>query len=121
MRLLIDSCVPSTVAESPRAAGHDVVSVAERPIDPGDLEILAWAAREQRVIVTLDKDFGTHAVLSGLPTVGIVRLVQLSVARLAVELLEVLTTLENELINGALVTAEPGRRRVRRVPTTKLH
>ena len=39
------------------AAGHDVVWTGESE-DPGDEKILAHAYSEQRIVVTLDKDFG---------------------------------------------------------------
>lgn len=42
--------------------------------DPGDEELLARATRENRVLVTMDKDFGQHVFVKGAPHCGIVRL-----------------------------------------------
>jgi len=57
------------------AGGHDVAWVGDWSEDPGDEEILAHAGREQRVLVTLDKDFGELVAVRGTPHSGIVRLV----------------------------------------------
>jgi predicted nuclease of predicted toxin-antitoxin system len=53
---------------------HDVIWSGLWPKDPGDIAILAAAHSEQRILVTLDKDFGELAILKGLPHSGIVRL-----------------------------------------------
>jgi predicted nuclease of predicted toxin-antitoxin system len=65
-----------------------------------------------RVLVTLDKDFGELAILHGVAHAGIVDLsvcVHCSRAPLVV----ILQTYASELAAGALITAEPGRVRVR--------
>ena len=41
-----------------RAAGHDVVSVGETMQGSKDEEVLSLAAREERVILTFDRDYG---------------------------------------------------------------
>ena len=58
MRLLLDSCVWGKACERLRAEGHDVIWIGDSPQDPGDEELLARANTEQRILVTLDKDFG---------------------------------------------------------------
>lgn len=113
MKLLIDSSVPTAIPARLRAAGHDVVAVADTPPDPGDEAILEWAIRDQRTIITLDKDFGTHSVVGGMKHFGVVRLVQFGLKDLAREILGVLASHERDLLLGALVTVEPGRIRTR--------
>ncbi len=54
--------------------GHDVVWTGDWERDPGDVEILAKAHAERRVLVTLDKDFGEHAIVYRTPHSGILRL-----------------------------------------------
>ena len=78
MKVLLDTCVWGGVRKALSDAGHDVVWTGDWEEDPGDDEILAHAYREGRVLVTLDKDFGTLAFLHGRPHSGIVRLVCLS-------------------------------------------
>ena len=58
MKLLLDSCVWGGVRDALVAAGHDVVWTGDWAEDPGDDEILAFAYREGRALVTLVKDFG---------------------------------------------------------------
>ncbi len=68
MKLLLDACVWGGARTVIEAAGHDVVWAGDWPRDPGDDEIMAQAHREERVLVTLDKDkdFGESRDRSGL-------------------------------------------------------
>ena len=54
MKLLLDSCVWGGVRDALVASGHDVVWTGDWAEDPGDDEILAFAYREGRALVTLD-------------------------------------------------------------------
>ncbi|MBI5851471.1 MAG: DUF5615 family PIN-like protein, partial [Planctomycetes bacterium] len=96
-----------------RAAGHDVLWSGDWDRDPGDTEILARAAADERSVVTLDKDFGELAVVRGQRHCGIVRLVGISIARQAHAIEDVISRYGAELSKGALVTVEPSRVRVR--------
>lgn len=58
VKFLIDRCAGHRLAEWLRQQGHDVVQSRERGPDPRDRILLAWAASEQRILVTMDKDFG---------------------------------------------------------------
>jgi len=113
MKLLLDACVWGGACQELEAAGHDVVWAGAWPTDPGDEEILAHAHREGRILVTLDKDFGELAIVRGIPHSGILRLVNLSVRRQAAVCQHVLDLYGDMLRSGAIVTAEPGRLRVR--------
>lgn len=104
------------MGESPHeleASGHDVVWCGEWPSDPGDEEILARAHEQGRVLVTLDKDFGELAVVRGTPHNGILRLVDISARQQAAICLRVFSLHGSELEAGAIITAEPGRLRIR--------
>ena len=96
-----------------RSAGHDVVWTGDWEQDPGDEEILAHAHTEERILVTLDKDFGEMAVFQRLPHHGIVRLVGFSAHQQGNICLDILDRHGHELLSGAIVTAEPGRLRIR--------
>jgi predicted nuclease of predicted toxin-antitoxin system len=113
MRILLDTCIADGARAHLEAAGHDVVCTHDWPADPGDEQILAWANAERRVLVTIDKDFGDLAVLRGLPHCGIVRLVGLRAIEHGRLAEVVLSLYRSDLEAGALVTAEPGRVRVR--------
>jgi predicted nuclease of predicted toxin-antitoxin system len=58
LKVVCDEGVDRPIVDALRAAGHDVSYVAE--MDPGiaDEDVLEFAARDRRVLVTADKDFG---------------------------------------------------------------
>ena len=113
MKVLLDTCVWGGAKQTLHAAGHDVIWAGDWDKDPGDEEILSMAHREGRVLVTLDKDFGELAILFGQPHSGIVRLVNLSVKEQGDICAKVLARYQANLQNGALITAEKDRVRVR--------
>jgi predicted nuclease of predicted toxin-antitoxin system len=88
MKVMLDTCVWGGSLADLRAAGHDVVWTGEWDEDPGDDQILASVHAEERVLVTLDKDFGEMAVFRRLPHHGIVRLVGFSARQQAAVCLE---------------------------------
>jgi predicted nuclease of predicted toxin-antitoxin system len=113
MNLLLDTCVwggaRSTLADN----GHDVIWTGSWEKDPGDEEIIKYAFKEGRTLVTLDKDFGELAILHRLPHHGIIRLVGIGAHDQAIICLEVLDRYTTELLSGAIITAEFGRFRIR--------
>ena len=113
MRLLLDACVWGGAIPILLAAGHNVEWVGDWREDPGDANILEYAFRTEQVLVTLDKDFGELAVLHQQPNFGIIRLVNWSAQQQSEACLGVLERYGEELLRGALVTAEPGRARIR--------
>ncbi len=113
MRLLLDTCVWGGALLPLRTAGHDVIWSGEWPEDPGDEEILVTAHREERIFVTLDKDFGELAVVRRVPHHGIVRLVGLNTAQIAPVIQSILLQYGDELLRGALITVDNKRVRLR--------
>ena len=87
--------------------------VGDWTADPGDDEILAHAARSGQVLVTLDKDFGGLAVAFGAAHAGIIRLVDIRYREQAAVCVRAISERELELTQGAIVTVERGRTRVR--------
>src|ERR1700730_7705300 len=67
MRFLANENFPGLAVAALQRAGHDVVWV--RITKPGatDPEVLAWAVREERILLTFDKEFGELASKSVLP------------------------------------------------------
>jgi predicted nuclease of predicted toxin-antitoxin system len=113
MKILLDTCVWGGCLRELREAGHDVVWAGDWDEDPGDEEIMARARDERRVLITLDKDFGELAIIKGLSHCGIVRLVDFSARQQARVCLHVLSRYERELNEGAMLTVEAGRIRLR--------
>ena len=68
MRFLIDRCAGRLLADWLRKQGHDVVESHELGPDPGDRVLLDWAAKETRILVTIDTDFGQLIYLENLST-----------------------------------------------------
>ena len=111
--ILLDSCVWGGALPVLSALGHDVLWSGSWSKDPGDSTILATAHAEQRILVTLDKDFGELAILKGLPHSGIVRLTGFRAMQMANAIHHIVLTYGPELAAGAIVTADPERIRIR--------
>ena len=67
MRFLANENFPGPAVAVLQAAGHDVVWVRTTKPGASDPDVLAWAVREQRVLLTFDKEFGELASKSALP------------------------------------------------------
>jgi len=113
MKLLLDSCVWGGAIRELEEAGYDTVWSGNWPKDPGDDEIIAYAYRENRVLATLDKDFGELAIVHNRPHHGIIRLVNFSAREQASICIRILSLYKEELESGAIITAEPWRVRIR--------
>ncbi len=62
MRLVADENIPLDTVRALRSAGHDVYSATETGSGAPDLSHVERAIREDRLIVTFDRDFGELAV-----------------------------------------------------------
>jgi predicted nuclease of predicted toxin-antitoxin system len=113
LKLLLDTCLSVQARGALQAAGHDVIWGGDWQEDPGDEAILALACKEGRVLVTLDRDFGELAVLQGASHCGILRLVDFSVRHQAAACLKIIADHATELEEGCVITAQPGRIRIR--------
>lgn len=113
MKVLLDRCVWSKAVAAIAAAGHEVIWSGIVETDPDDEAMLAEAHASNRVVVTLDKDFGELAVLRRQPHCGIIRLVNQSALTHGPTVVSVLEQYGSELATGAIVTVEPGRTRIR--------
>jgi predicted nuclease of predicted toxin-antitoxin system len=75
MRFLANENFPGAAVTALDAAGHDIVWVRIAAPGTTDPDVLAWAAREERILLTFDKNFGELARGSTLPrTCGVVLL-----------------------------------------------
>lgn len=113
MKIFLDTCVCRGVKTELINAGYDVVWSGDWNEDPGDEVILATAYQSNRVLVTLDRDFGELAIIRRIPHCGILRLVNLRIRQQPVVCLRVLELYSKELSSGAIVTAGLGRVRIR--------
>jgi predicted nuclease of predicted toxin-antitoxin system len=116
-RFLVDENLPRDLAERLRAAGY----AAEHVVDVGlrgrsDPEVYAHAQAHGETLVTIDLGFG-NVLLYPAPHAGIVvaRLPEtLPIVQRLELIVDALATLTGQPLEGALVTVEVGRVRVRR-------
>ena len=67
MRFLANENFPGDAVTALKSAKHDIVWVRTAAPGSKDEDVLAWAERESRVLLTFDKDFGELAWRVGLP------------------------------------------------------
>jgi predicted nuclease of predicted toxin-antitoxin system len=116
MRFLIDRCAGRLLADWLRTQGHDVVESRELGPDPGDRALLNWAAQKNRILVTIDTDFGELIYLENLSHAGLVRLPDVPARERQLILQDLLTRYETELQNAAIITVRGGRIRISKGP-----
>jgi predicted nuclease of predicted toxin-antitoxin system len=117
MRFLADESCDFRVVRTLRAAGHDVTAVLEESPGAEDEAVIALARREERVLITEDRDFGQLFYAATRPTCGVVLLRFPSNARNS--MLKAVTDLVEErgaALADRFVVAEPGRVRIGRQP-----
>jgi predicted nuclease of predicted toxin-antitoxin system len=78
MRILADENFPRPILQALREQGHDINSVKETMRGATDREVLEQAQKDERLVVTFDKDFGELAFRFGLPATSGVILFRLS-------------------------------------------
>jgi len=74
MRGIVDESTGVVVARWLRSLGHDILSISEDRPRMMDEDILALAVRDDRVVVTNDKDFGDLVFRDGRPHRGVILL-----------------------------------------------
>jgi predicted nuclease of predicted toxin-antitoxin system len=67
MRLLANENVPLDAVTALRENGHDVAWIREDARGSNDEQVLTRAQKEERILLTFDKDFGELAFRSKLP------------------------------------------------------
>ena len=114
MKVLIDVSAGEAVAAALRGLGHDVATVRDRDPRLPDIDILAWAFADTRVVVTMDKDFGELVHHSGQSHSGVV-LLRMESARSADKarvVTEIFTHYADQL-PGKFAVYQDGRLRIR--------
>ena len=120
MKFLIDNALSPALAVGLREAGHDAIHVRELGLQAeADEPIFDLAAKEERVIVSADTDFG--AILATRhqtrPSLILFRrtLGRRSAAQLEL-LVKNLQSIEGALVRGSVVVFEDSRIRIRELP-----
>lgn len=73
MKFLIDNALSPMISEKLREAGHDAIHVRDIGLQAADDEtIFSLAAKENRIIVSADTDFGTILALRREPKPSVI-------------------------------------------------
>jgi hypothetical protein len=117
MRFLANENFPGDAVSALQAAGHDVVWIRTAAPGSSDEDILALAVREERILVTFDKDFGELAWRVGLPVNSGIILFRLPMP-MAADAGAILAgrVAERNDWSAHFSVVEPGRIRMRRLP-----
>ncbi len=119
MRLLLDMGLPRRSAEALCLLGHEASHLSERGLSRlSDEDILALAAAEDRVVVTLDADFSALLALSGEPRPSVVhlRLDGLGHPEAARVVAAIVETVGDDLTAGCIASVTRSGIRIRRLP-----
>lgn len=115
MRFLVDECTGPSVARWLREQGYDVFSVYEQARGIDDSAVMEIATRENRIIITNDKEFGARVVREHRASCGVL-LLRLRDERTANKIRVIGQVLRDHgaQLQGSLVVASE--RRIRIVP-----
>jgi predicted nuclease of predicted toxin-antitoxin system len=120
LRFLVDQNISPRIFPLLEAAGHDVVHVQAVSLhEVDDIQVLEYAARDGRVIISSDTDFGEllAAMRLSSPSVLLTRAVAtLPAAELARLLLTNLDAVKDAFEEGAIVAFGLSGIRVRKLP-----
>ncbi|NES22693.1 MAG: hypothetical protein F6K41_28185 [Symploca sp. SIO3E6] len=119
IRLLADMNISPQTVTFLQQQGWDTVRVAEvLPATTPDSEIMEFARREERVIVTQDLDFSTLLALGGYnqPSLITLRLSASDPDTVNQKLIKVLPGVEELLEEGCAVTIQDTNVRIRKLP-----
>ena len=109
----------TSYAQFLRSLGYDVLRVTDLlPATASDETIVERAAQDQRIILTQDLDMTAIIALSRrqYPSLVTLRLSSVRIEFVNTILQRTLPVLEQDLLQGALVTIEDSRVRLRRLP-----
>ena len=112
MKFLVDRCAGKRLADWLRGEGHDVLEARSLGPDPGDRELLEIAAKQERVLVTIDTDFGELIYVDRIAHSGMVRLPDVSAGTRIKIMGKILVQYESQLRSDAIITVRGDRIRI---------
>ena len=74
MRFLVDECTGKRLAKLLEKESHDVLFVGDVMPSASDDEVIRRAEKENRILITDDRDFGELVFRLGKPTKGVILL-----------------------------------------------
>ena len=109
---MVDESIGVGVSEKLKQMGFDSVSVIEIMKGAEDIDVIKKAKKENRVIVTNDKDFGWLATIYKPPGLILLRLRKENTKRKKTAICNIITKHQNS-IYGNIITATEKRIRIR--------
>ena len=113
MRFLADESCDAAVVAALRASGHDVLVVAEIARGADDDHVISLASRDQRILLTEDKDFGqlVFAAVKDNSGVVLIRFPQTARASLGKAIVDLIDA-RGAPLSGSFAVVEPGKVRI---------
>ncbi len=113
MRFLADESCDFAVVRALQAIGHDVIAVKDVLRGRPDEDVINFALKESRVLLTEDKDFGQLVFASAMKSPGVIFIrfpanARQSMAKTVVKLVEKTP----EKLGGRFIVVQPGRIRI---------
>ena len=114
LRFLADESCDFNVVRALRAAGYDVVAISENTTRSIDRELIQQANRENRILLTEDKDFGWLVYVSTAESAGVILIrfpgnIRESLPATIIKLVQE----QKDQIANAFVVVQPGYIRIR--------
>jgi len=122
MNLILDMNIPKGWVEFFETDGHKAKHWRDiGNISAEDTEIMEWARINQFIVFTHDLDFSSllYATNAKKPSVIQLRMENILPSNAGEVVIETLTIVSNELAQGALVTIDPKKHRLRVLPLKK--
>lgn len=117
MRFLADESCDFSVVRALRSADHDVVAIAEVSPREEDPSVMDRAVKENRILITEDKDFGQLVYAKSQATGGVILIRFPARARRSLPAAVVdLVGRRGESLTGSFTIVQPGRARTGRQP-----
>lgn len=116
MRFLLDMNASGALLNLLLNSDHDVACVQDIDRKMSDSDILAWAVREQRIIITTDSDFEQMIWVQKRLHCGVLRLENLPRLERVSLFQDVLASYGQDLEDGAVIIATQQKIRIRRNP-----
>ena len=114
MKFLLDANVAGTISKYLKESGHDIAEVINKNPRMLDKDILAWALKENRILVTTDKDFEEMIWQQGQNHCGVLRIENLPRLERIALVKDVLMQHGEDLESGSIVIATQKKYRIRK-------
>jgi predicted nuclease of predicted toxin-antitoxin system len=117
MRLLLDQDVYAITAEFLKSLGHELITASDLGLARAkDTELLLRSAKENRIFVTRDKDFGGLVFVEHLGKgVILLRMIPANINAVHLELKHVFEIYSTDDLASAFVVVEAGMHRFRKL------